>query len=105
MALTRNTHHDRSPKAFLLASCILFSILWHATDGQYPPGEPACRSWYQECGIQRSYPCCGSLTCWHGRCIFRKEDRQGYAYPKDNVFPPPWYYQRFQPVYPVNFRP
>lgn len=105
MALEREQHHGGTKKAALLAACSLLVILWDAAEGQYPPGPPACRSWYQECGIQRSYPCCGGMVCWRGRCINRREDRQGYVYPKDNYFPPPWYFQRFPPVYPVNFRP
>ncbi|KAH8023668.1 hypothetical protein HPB51_015164 [Rhipicephalus microplus] len=60
---------------------------------------------WKVCGIQRSYPCCGNMVCWRGRCINKKEDRKGYVYPPDNYFPPPWYFQRFVPVYPVNFRP
>ncbi|XP_075549168.1 uncharacterized protein LOC142582922 isoform X1 [Dermacentor variabilis] len=71
----------------------------------YTPAKLRGRRICRECGIQRSYPCCGGYVCWHGRCINRKEDRQGYVYPKDNYFPPPWYYQRFVPIYPVNFRP
>uniref|UniRef100_A0A6B0U4X4 Putative secreted protein n=1 Tax=Ixodes ricinus TaxID=34613 RepID=A0A6B0U4X4_IXORI len=93
-----------SARAMLLLASFLLLCAW-ASHAQLLPGEPACRGWYQECGIQRHPRCCGRLQCWHGRCIFRKEDRQGYHYNVNTVFPPRSYYMRYRPIYPVNFRP
>uniref|UniRef100_V5H9N9 Putative secreted protein n=1 Tax=Ixodes ricinus TaxID=34613 RepID=V5H9N9_IXORI len=65
-----------SARAMLLLASFLLLCAW-ASHAQLLPGEPACRGWYQECGIQRHPRCCGRLQCWHGRCIFRKDGPPG----------------------------